>query len=197
MSKLAATLDLEDSQQHESQTSTESMHDERHTVLTTAPEFSVGAPDATTKRPSSQASTASPPITLRAEERTAENDEQSPNRAQVIDLTLDSSQDDRKATLPVPGKRTFEDFAKKPLGSVSPPTIEEASEDSLEKTGHLLDSQESSISHWRLEIRRDAFNAVMSPSSSDGWAGLLSTTNNHAHPEEEIGEAGTEGRELS
>lgn len=94
------------------------------------------------------------------------------------------------------GKRTFEEFAKPAPGAVGPSSTQEAPDDNLEETGHLLDSQDSFISAWRLETRRNAFNAILSHSSSGSWAGLLSTTNNHAHPEEELGETPATGMEL-
>lgn len=85
-------------------------------------------------------------------------------------------------------KRTYDDFSKQSPRAVSPPSIQKTVEDTSESTDQLIDSQESSISTWRLDTRRDAFNAMLDQSSPGGWAGLLSTTNNHAHAEEELGE---------
>lgn len=105
-------------------------------------------------------------------------DEQSLNqRKQVIDLTLsesDSSQGHKSAVLPRPRKRSYADFDDQHLGEVSHQETEE-------------DSQESSISTWT-ETRRSAYDAMLNQSGGSGWAGLLSTSNNHTRPEEELGE---------
>lgn len=73
--------------------------------------------------------------------------------------------------IPIPRKRSYADFDDRHLG-------EEASEE----------SQENSMSNWT-EARRVAHNAMLNQPGASAWAGLLSTTNNHTHPEEELGEA--------
>lgn len=99
-------------------------------------------------------------------------------RKQVIDLTLsesDSSQGHKNAVPPTPRKRSYADFDDQYLGEVSHQETRE-------------DSQESSISNWT-ETRRGAHNAMLNQLGASGWAGLLSTSNNHTYPEEELGEA--------
>jgi hypothetical protein len=108
---------------------------------------------------------------------------------QVIDLTHEASessqntpkQDIRSQAL----KRSFESFA-----DVSEPVKRTRSRDETaeEDNTHLFDSQETSISAGALETRRTAFNSVLHESNPDRWAGLLCTTNNHAHEESELGE---------
>lgn len=105
----------------------------------------------------------------------------------VIDLTLDSSDADQDAVAEqrtrIPSKRNFVDF-NEAQSLVQPSTEGTIGEDDM----HLLDSQESSISARALETRKNAFDAVLQSSDSAAWVGLLSTTNNHTHPEPELGE---------
>lgn len=109
----------------------------------------------------------------------------------VIDLTHDSSDIEvppvqRRPSSP--NKRTYEDFTEyeevsRDEGQVSDIMTNE------DETSHLVDSQESAVSSWRLETRRNAFNAVLGIAPDQyAWNGLLSTTNNHTDPERELGE---------
>lgn len=109
----------------------------------------------------------------------------------VIDLTHDSDDSqaprlDRRSSSP--HKRTYEDFTE------DLKHLRRGNQDSIlthdqNETIHLVDSQESAISASSLEIRRNAFNAMMGIALDQyEWLGLLSTTNNHTRPETELGE---------
>lgn len=80
-----------------------------------------------------------------------------------------------------PSKRTYNEFSDDKRAQPS-------DEERAEGTSHLLDSQASSVSALSLETRRVAFEAMLNTTRGGGWAGLLSTTNNHTHPEHELGE---------
>lgn len=192
IAKLASELKIEASEQNESQRSNHTVRDDRRVSPPTAPENPLGAPVPMSSFHSSQATTDSLPNASYAEDTTAQSEGQFlGRRKQIIDLTLsepDSSPVHAKAVLPMSKKRAYDDFAKRSPRAVSPTNIQVAVEDDSENTGQFVDSQESSISAWRLDTRQDAFNAMLNQSTSCGWNGLLSTTNNHAHVEEELGE---------
>ncbi|PSR97444.1 beta-lactamase-like protein [Coniella lustricola] len=57
-----------------------------------------------------------------------------------------------------------------------------------EDASYLLKSQATLVSAFEGESRRVAFESILGTSGHGGWAGLLSTTNNHTHPERELGE---------
>lgn len=95
-------------------------------------------------------------------------------RNQGIDLTVssepDSSQGNAEEILSATGKRTHEDFAS--------PSRE------LEFPASPGDPK----FNWRSRIRQTVYNGLRGESSSFEWEGLLSSSNNHAQLEEELGE---------
>lgn len=111
----------------------------------------------------------------------------------VVDLTLDESYGGQastqgRATFPI-AKRTYEEYSANSCraSSVNHPHDDGTTgEPEYDDSSHLCGSQESGISARNLEARRVAFNAVLNQSD---WSGLLSTTNNHTHPEFELGES--------
>ncbi|KAF3761732.1 hypothetical protein M406DRAFT_49934 [Cryphonectria parasitica EP155] len=68
------------------------------------------------------------------------------------------------------------------------PSAVDLTEQRTRAPGHLLDSQESSISTQTLETRQVAFNSMLGLSADCDWPGLLSTTDNHIHAEAELGD---------
>lgn len=189
MIQWATTTNMEESQQQQSQTSTESALDGEGRHLGESDLTEPQRLSAIEHMESSQATASvlpsSPPETAdRPEIRGAAG-----SREHVIDLTLDSDDihaPEVRSRPSSPSKRTYEDFAHE-----EPPVDRNGNDESTagEDTSHLVDSQESSISAQRLETRRNAFNAMIGVTSDDdAWNGLLSTTNNHTELERELGE---------
>lgn len=186
MVRLAASLNIGESEHPQSQTSAESvLIGERR-----APDMQHQTDCGEVLAPigninSSQATTAS----LSAAEPLAHRSRQTHVRP-VIDLTFEDHADSQRIlhnhrTL-IPGKRSFDHFTEheEPHEDV----YQGPGHDSCEDIGHLLDSQGSSISARAMETRQTAFNAMIDGSCMSGWNGLLSTTNNHTHLETELGE---------
>lgn len=117
------------------------------------------------------------------------NDDRANRQHQVIDLTLEESEDSHNATTQdtrgISLKRSFGSFVESVELLDSIEAVDETTE---EDNSHLIDSQETSVSAHALETRRTAFNSVLHEFNSAQWSGLLSTTNNHTHKESELGE---------
>lgn len=199
MAQLASELQIEDTEQHETQISAESR-------IQSSPAVGMSSPVAGALSPALQSNheqapcpdeTAIPSQATTASEtheyhdnRNDPHDNDCTNRQhQVIDLTLEESessqnaatQDTRSQLL----KRNLESFIK---GSEPIQRVRSRDETTDEDNNHLLDSQETSISARALETRRTAFNSMLHESNPDRWDGLLCTTNNHTHEESELGE---------
>lgn len=190
MVQLAARMPVDDSEHQHSQTSVESVAGEQrqtaHVPISEAPRDPL-PPNKTLT--SSQATTASLPSVHNGNEDGSSIREPADSKQQIIDLTLESDasqealghRDNSNAS-----KRLYEEYAEK-----QPTFVQEDrnGESTNEDTSIRVDSQSSSISARRLETRRNAFNAMFAESSVNSiWNGLLSTTNNHTHPESELGE---------
>lgn len=199
MAQLTAELHIEDVDQHETQISAESRIQSSPALGMSSPGAQVPSPgpDSNHERArehdegtaASQASTAS--VIREGHENRIELDDNhyTSQQHQVIDLTLEESESSQNTSTPHKRsqllKRSFESFAE---GSKPIERSRSGDETFDEDNSHLLDSQETSISAGALETRRTAFNSVLHESGPDRWAGLLCTTNNHAHEESELGE---------
>lgn len=190
MAQLAASLTVNGLDHHQSQSSNESAAgDDSH-----IPAF---------RKPTASKKALRPDQTLHCSQETAaslssihcniEDDAQrcqpADNQLQIIDLTLDSDVSHNapvhRETLSL-GKRAYGEFADRQHISDNDDGNDKLA---IEDTSHLIDSQGSSLSARRLETRRNAFNAMIGDASVISvWDGLLSTTNNHTHPESELGE---------
>lgn len=199
MAQLASELHIEDMNQHETQIPSESRIQSSPVVGMSSPVAralspaldgnNAQAPHSDQGAGPSQATTAS----ITHEDYDNENEPRgngcTSRQHQVIDLTLEESessqitatQNTRSQLL----KRDFESFVE---GSEPTQRPRSRGETTDEDNSHLLDSQETSISARALETRRTAFNSVLHESNSDGWTGLLCTTNNHTNEESELGE---------
>lgn len=199
MAQLASELHIEDTDQHETQTSAESR-------MRSSPAVGMSSPVARTLSPAldsndekaphrgesavpNQATTASKAYEPQGHRNEPENNACISQQHQVIDLTLEESetsqstatQNTRSQLL----KRNFEGFAEGSEPMQRPCARDETAD---EDNSHLLDSQETTISARALETRRSAFNSVLHESNPDRWTGLLCTTNNHTYEESELGE---------
>lgn len=183
MSRLAATLEIEESQQHESPVSSDPVFCERQSSPPKAFEF-----------PAQERIPFTASLAL-AEENSARHGGLSPDQGRRVTdptrLETDNSRGLAEKSASLSGKRAFHEFAKQTTGEISTTNYQETLEDRLGESGQTFDSQERMTLAWRAEIRRDAFNAmqaIIKQSGEGGWAGLLCTTNNHADAEEELGE---------
>lgn len=199
MAQLASELDIDDMEQHETQISAESRIQSSPVAGMSSPVIGAlspalqsnheQAPVPDERAVPSQATTAS--VTHEHHDnRNDPHDNDCTNRQhQVIDLTLEetessqdtATQDTRSQLL----KRNFESFIE---GSEPIHRAQSRGETTDEDNSHLLDSQQTSISAHALETRQTAFNSVLHESNPDRWEGLLCTTNNHTHEENELGE---------
>ncbi|KAJ4423193.1 hypothetical protein N0V82_002187 [Gnomoniopsis sp. IMI 355080] len=138
---------------------------------------------------SSQATTASRPSVNREIKDDCTTREPVDGQQRIIDLTLDSEASQSSAVrskTSSSSKRSYDECVKKQPTSMDG---DRADESTIEDTNFLVNSQGSSLSARSLESRRNAFNAMLGRSSVHyTWTGLLSTTNNHTHPESELGE---------
>lgn len=199
MAQLASELHIEDTDQHETQTSAESRMRSSPAVGMSFPVAKALSPALASKNEKaphrdesaapSQATATSEAHELQSHRNEPENNACISQQHQVIDLTHEESessqntttQDTRSRLL----KRNFEGFAE---GSEPMQRTSARDETADEDNSHLLDSQETTISARALETRRSAFNSVLHESNPDRWTGLLCTTNNHTHEESELGE---------
>lgn len=190
MTQLAATMNMEESQQHQSQTSVESAADEERRPLEAHKSKDIERSEGLGHVDSSQATASLPSSALLENGDQPRNGESAANSQHVIDLTLGSNDIPPPAVQSShssPTKRTYEDFAEFPTED-----DRDGASTTEDDASHLVDSQESLLSARRLETRRNAFNAMMGIAPAHfAWNGLLSTTNNHIHPESELGEGST------
>lgn len=191
MAQLAATMNTEESQQQQSQTSVESTADEERQPSEFRRSGEIEKPPDFDHTEYSQITT-SPLLSP-----TVRHEGQARSRAAVVhnqDVTALRLESDN---IPASGppqrpsracKRSYEEFAapKEKLTGDEHGAGESTAEDD---TSHPLDSQESALSARRLEVRRNAFSVMNGATSGQHvWTGLLSTTGNHTHLEIELGE---------
>lgn len=191
MTELAERLAINDSEHHQSQTSVDSAAgDDRLTPTIPVPTTSVmevlPPNDAMN---SSQATTASLPSVDREVQNECTRHERVDGQQRIIDLTFDSEASQNagvRSETPSSSKRPYDECAEEQQNSMN---NDRAGESTTEDINFLVSSQGSSLSARSLESRRNAFNAMLGGSSIHyTWNGLLSTTNNHTHPESELGE---------
>lgn len=186
MSEMTAALKVEE--QHESQATTES---HRHSSPVLGRSSPIPSNDAEQVRghPRSNCYSQATIVSPYNDGGRSVHNNIAGERRQVIDFTLEGS-DASHGTVSTPmisTKRNFEDFSEDDYPLIGG-SLETAGTKEEVAVGDLFDSQESSISDLALETRRAAFEAVLQSSSPAPWNGLLSTTNNHSHLEDELGE---------
>ncbi|ROW03119.1 hypothetical protein VMCG_05828 [Cytospora schulzeri] len=187
MAEVAAVLKLEE--QHESQATTESHRQSSPVCGQSSPILSNSdeVPLHSHRTGPSQATTAP----FHCGDRSQESDT-TDEKQQVIDLTFegsDASQDTLTRAI-ARNKRNFEEFnTRRDTVQIGTPEKVGLQEDATHGDDrHLFDSQDSSLSARTIETRQTAFDAMLHSSISIQWDGLLSTTNNHSHPESELGD---------
>lgn len=191
MIQLSASLALGDSENQQSQTSDESAAGEdQHMpnfLSSTVPAREV-LPLKEDKSPSQI--TAAPLSTCcsKAEDESAFR-EAAHDHQEVIDLTNDSDRSQNALehhNVSRPSKRPYEDCAQSQQSSVD----DARNNDSRTDDTSAPVNQGGPLPARSPETRQNAFNNIMLGESAGGyiWDGLISTTNNHTHPETELGE---------
>lgn len=108
---------------------------------------------------------------------------------ELIDLTNDSNHSQsalEHRNMSRPSKRPFENCAQSQQSSMED---NQKSDTRTDDTTARVVYQGIPLSAGSLETRHSAFNTMFGESGGDYvWDGLISTTNNHTHPETELGE---------
>lgn len=191
MIQLSASLALGDSENQQSQTSDDSAVGEDRDMPTisslTVPAREELPPD---EDKSSCQITAAPLSTFISEAEVEPVFRESAQcHQEVIDLTNDSSHSQNALehrNISRPSKRPYADCTQSQPSSMDDNQNNDARTDDADA---LVIDQGSPFSARSPETRQNAFNIMFGESASGYvWDGLISTTNNHTHPERELGE---------